>query len=120
MLDMKTSKSDNEIILSFEGEINSTNAEGGEKEVFEALGSNPPEQVTFNFKDLTYISSAGLRILLKVKQACPSLKLVEVTNEVYSVLEMTGFVTMITVDRALTEIDITGCEKIGDGYTCEV
>jgi uncharacterized protein (TIGR02172 family) len=120
MLDMKTSKSDNEIILSFEGEINSTNAEGVEKEVFEALGSNPPEQVTFNFKDLTYISSAGLRILLKVKQLCPSLRLVEVSNEVYSVLEMTGFVTMIAVDRALTEIDITGCEKIGDGYTCEV
>ena len=117
---MKTSKSDNEIILSFEGEINSTNAEGVEKEVFQELGSNPPEQVTFNFKDLTYISSAGLRILLKVKQLCPSLRLIEVSNEVYSVLEMTGFVTMIAVDRALTEIDITGCEKIGDGYTCEV
>ena len=117
---MKTTQSENEITLYFEGEINSTNAESVDKEVFQALGSNPPEQVTFNLKNLTYISSAGLRILLKVKQACPSLRLVEVSNEVYSVLEMTGFVTMIAVDRALTEIDITGCEKIGDGYTCEV
>ncbi|MBQ7683372.1 MAG: phosphotransferase, partial [Bacteroidaceae bacterium] len=44
-----------------------------------------------------------------------SFTLTEVCPEVYQVLEMTGFTKMMTVERALRQMSVEGCEEIGRG-----
>ena len=52
-------------------------------------------------KNLRYISSAGLRVLLKYLRAAKGKKLVmqNVSRDVYDVLELTRFVDLMTVKK---------------------
>lgn len=54
-----------------------------------------------DFKELEYISSAGLRVLLgaqKRMKKAGSLKLRNVCEEIMDVFEMTGFVDILTIE----------------------
>lgn len=64
---------------------------------------------------LEYISSAGLRILLRLKKNYPELKITGVNAAVYDILEMTGFTEMMTVEKAYRVVSVEGCEEIGRG-----
>ena len=55
----------------------------------------------FNFEKLVYISSAGLRVLLKFYKkmtAQGNIKITNVNESIMEVLEMTGFTDFITVE----------------------
>ena len=64
---------------------------------------------------LRYISSSGLRILLRLMKSGKTLKMVNVSPEVYDILEVTGFSEMMTVEKAFREVSVEGCEIIGQG-----
>lgn len=66
-------------------------------------------------KNLEYISSAGLRILLRLRKEDPNLAIVDVSSEVYDILDMTGFTEMMTVKKAYRRLSADGCEMIGKG-----
>ena len=51
--------------IKVQGSVNSTNAAEFEKEL---LGVISGQEMTIDAEDLTYISSAGLRVLLKAKK----------------------------------------------------
>ncbi|MGN1131614.1 MAG: STAS domain-containing protein [Ruminococcus sp.] len=54
-----------------------------------------------DLKDLEYTSSAGLRVLLKAHKAMNNkgdMKVLNVNDSVMEVLEMTGFVDMLTIE----------------------
>lgn len=71
--------------------------------------------VTVNAAELEYVSSSGLRILLSLTKQYKNFKLVEVNADVYDVLNMTGFVKIMCVERALRQMSIEGCEILGVG-----
>ena len=57
--------------------------------------------LVFDMKDLEYISSAGLRVLLgaqKKIQKFGSMKLINVCDDVMEVFEMTGFAEILTIE----------------------
>ena len=55
--------------------------------------------LTIDCKNLTYISSAGLRVLLSAhKKTKGALKLTNVGEIVMDVLEMTGFADILNID----------------------
>lgn len=57
--------------------------------------------LVLDFKNLEYISSAGLRVLLsaqKKMQKIGSMKLINVREEVMEVFEMTGFADILTIE----------------------
>jgi len=60
------------------------------------------KQVELNFTELTYVSSAGLRVLLMGEKAAKakegSMILTGVSEEIMEVLEMTGFADMLTIE----------------------
>ena len=64
---------------------------------------------------MEYISSAGLRVLLRLKKEHPALSVTGVNSTVYEILEMTGFTEMMTVEKAYRIVSIDGCEEIGRG-----
>ena len=59
------------------------------------------KELIFDFKQLEYISSAGLRVLLsaqKVMQKQGSMKLINVREEVNEIFEVTGFSDILTIE----------------------
>ena len=57
--------------------------------------------LTFEFADLQYIASAGLRVLLVAQKRMNkqgSMKLIHVNETVMEVLDMTGFASLMTIE----------------------
>lgn len=107
----------NEGILTIKlcGRIDSNNAAETEKEIFDLIEANGAKSVVLDAENTEYISSAGLRIILKLKKTTDNSKVINASPEVYEIFEMTGFSEIIDVEKALREISVDGCEKIGEG-----
>ena len=101
--------------LELSGRIDSANAAQVERALAEKLAGEKPEVLTLDLAKLSYISSAGLRILLHLRKNVGDMRLVNVSSEVYEILEMTGFTEMMRVEKAMKTVSIEGCEEIGHG-----
>ena len=97
------------------GRIDSGNAAHEEKKLLSWLEGKEGRTVVIDAAKLEYISSAGLRILLRIKKSFPDLTISNVNSEVYEVLDMTGFTEIIKVEKAYRVISVEGCEVIGEG-----
>ena len=73
------------------------------------------QRLTIDAGDLEYIASSGLRILLTLAKRYKEFRIIDVSPEVYDVLNMTGFTKIMNVERALRQLSIEGCEMIGVG-----
>ena len=101
--------------LELSGRIDSANAAQVERALAEKLAGEKPEVLTLDLAKLSYISSAGLRILLHLRKNAGDMRLVNVSSEVFEILEMTGFTEMMRVEKAMKTVSIEGCEEIGHG-----
>ena len=101
--------------IELKGRIDSNNASQVEKSILAQLEGKSREAVVLDAAALEYISSAGLRIILRIKKNCPDLRIVNVNSEVYEILDMTGFTEMMTVEKAYRVVTLDGCEEIGRG-----
>lgn len=97
------------------GKVDSANAAQAEEQINELIKDYSGQALVLDFNELEYISSAGLRVVLRLRKNYPELKIINVSSEVYEILEMTGFTEMMTVEKAYREISIEGCEVIGEG-----
>ncbi len=91
------------------GKIDSANAPEFEKDI---MAAKPSE---IDAAELQYISSAGLRVLLKLTKEVGGVTLYNVGREVYEILEVTGFTTILNVKKALREISVEGKQILGRG-----
>ncbi len=103
------------LTVCLNGRIDASNASEAEKQVNAARAAAPGASVVIDAEKLEYISSAGLRILLRLRKDEPGLTVINVSPEVYDVLDMTGFTEMMTVKKAYRRLSIDGCELIGKG-----
>lgn len=70
-----------------------------EKELGESLDG--VEELIFDFSDLAYVSSAGLRVLLSTQKRMKKqgdMVIQNVNDEVMEVFEITGFVDILTIE----------------------
>jgi uncharacterized protein (TIGR02172 family) len=108
------------ITVLLSGRIDSNNAAQTEADIQAQLAGKGDAPVTIDASGLEYISSAGLRVILRLKKACPELKIIGVIPEVYEIFEMTGFTEMLTVEKAYRVVSVDGCEVIGEGANGKV
>ena len=113
---MRFELNDKTLTLFFEGELNSYNADNIEKDIENTLANQKFETLILDFARISYISSAGLRIILKLKQKYNDVSVVETSLEVYDVFNMTGFSNIMTVKKALRRVYVSGAEIVGEGY----
>ena len=106
----------NVLTLYLEGELNSYNADNVEKEIMAVLEGKTFDKLVLNFSRISYISSAGLRTVLKLKQLYDNFSIVETSLEVYDIFQMTGFVNIMDIKKGLKRVYLSGAEVIGDGY----
>ena len=113
---MKTKLENNVLTVYLGSEINSYNADNIEKEINEALKDQKFGKLVLDFSSVSYVSSAGLRIILKLKQQYNDFSVVETSLEVYDIFSMTGFTNIMDVKKGLKRVYLSGAEVIGDGY----
>ncbi len=104
------------LTLYFPSELNSSNSEKVGQEIDEIIKENNFSSVIVDLDKCSYVSSAGLRVVLKLKQQYDDLVVNNASLEVYDIFQMTGFTNIMKVNKALRVVDLTNTEVIGDGY----
>ena len=115
-----TTKKINDDTIKISGKIDSTNAAEFEKNLFSAAGENY-EDITLDAAELEYISSAGLRVLLKLKKSTKGkVSVINVSPEIYDIFNVTGFDNILDVKKAMRELIVDKMELIGSGLSGSV
>ena len=86
-----------ELIVS--GRLDTQTAPEFEKELDSVLADI--KELTFDFANLEYVSSAGLRVILKAQKAMNaqgSMKLTGVNDSIMEVFDITGFLDILTIE----------------------
>ena len=84
-------------VIKLAGRLDTTTAPALDKTINEDISDT--KHLVLDVKELEYISSAGLRVLLsaqKQMQKLGSMKVTHVREEVMEVFEMTGFADILT------------------------
>ena len=115
-MELITVQENNDLLtIGLKGHIDSNNADKVEQEIVEARKGKENLNVVIDAQELEYISSAGLRIILRLKKEVPDLSVINTSSEVYEIFDITGFSEMMTIKKAYRVIDVEGCEVIGQG-----
>ena len=99
---MKFESNNGVLTVFLEGDIDAQNANSVQSEIEAAKNAHPNDELLFDAKNLRYISSAGLRVILKFLREAKGKKLTmqNVSHDIYDVLEITRLVDLMTVKIA--------------------
>lgn len=99
-MNIDVNKEGSSVTLKVEGRIDTVTAPELEKclnENFEGA-----ESLVFDFGSLSYISSAGLRVLLIAQKRANSedcaMKIINVNDDINEIFEVTGFSSILTIE----------------------
>ena len=99
MLKIEKQLTEKDLCILLQGRLDSQTSPQLEKEILDSIPG--VEKLTLDMKELEYISSAGLRVLLVAMKAMKKLgemKLVSVGETVRDILEVTGFADILTIE----------------------
>lgn len=113
---MEFNLSENILTVNLEGKIDTNNADEIGAELSELAKKFPAEKFILNLENLKYISSSGLRAMLKLgKLKKNNLQLVEASREVYEVFDTSGFTKILNIQKALRKISADNLIELGRG-----
>lgn len=90
---------ENGITLKVSGRLDTTTAPALEAAVTEVIGDC--SRLVLDFAGLEYISSAGLRVILKAQKAMAAkegMKVLHVNDTIMEIFEITGFSDILTIE----------------------
>lgn len=99
MLNISKTKNGNDLTFTLVGRLDTITAPAFEKEIRQNLKGI--ENLVIDLKDLEYISSAGLRVLLaaqKVMNRQGDMVVRNVNDVVMDVFEVTGFIDILNIE----------------------
>jgi len=99
MLNIRIDKNDGKMNIALEGRLDTTTAPELEKKLKGEMGD--VTELTVDLAELSYISSAGLRLLLSAQKTMNkqgSMVVRNVSEEVNEIFEMTGFSDILTIE----------------------
>ena len=104
MLNINQDRTDNKLVVTLEGRIDSITSSELEEALMAALEGT--EELVMDFCGVDYVSSAGLRVLLAAqkimnKQGCMKLK--NVCKAIMDIFEVTGFAEILTIEEQCEE-----------------
>lgn len=98
-MEIKTNKENASMTCVITGRIDTMTAPEVEREVMSNLDG--VTELTLDFENVEYISSAGLRVLLSAQKQMNKqgdMRLIHVRDEVQEVFDITGFSDILTVE----------------------
>ena len=99
MLDIKKTPNGSELTIALKGRLDTLTAPQLEEELNAALDG--VESLGFDFSELEYISSAGLRVLLSAQKTMNtkgSMTVKNVSEEIREIFDVTGFSDILTIE----------------------
>ena len=99
MLDIKKNLDGSKLEFVLDGRLDTITAPQLEEEVTSSLDAIT--ELIFNFSGLTYVSSAGLRVLLssqKTMNEKGSMVVKNVSDEIQEIFDVTGFSDILTIE----------------------
>ena len=93
-------KNSGELKIALVGRLDTQTAPELEKTLDENLPG--ATSVTFDLAELSYTSSAGLRVFLKARKVMKkpdAVRLTHVCDDIIEILEMTGFTDLMTIEK---------------------
>lgn len=96
---INTKKDGNEMTIAISGRLDTSTAPKLEAAIKDDIGGI--RNLIIDVKDLDYISSAGLRVLLSTQKKMNQqgkMKVVNVNETVMEIFEITGFTDILTID----------------------
>ena len=82
MSNIRTELENGVLTLLASGRIDSTSAPEAEKEIISACTGTAHSEVVLDAEELEYISSAGLRVILRLRKSEPTLRVINASSEV--------------------------------------
>jgi len=112
---INTEVKNNLTYVYIDGMINSSNANEFSEKIKDAPGDT--NGIILDLEKLSYISSAGLRVILSAKKRCANKEflVINVNSEVMEIFEVTGFDEIMDIKPASKKISVKGCDIIGRG-----
>ena len=105
-MEIISSEVNNINVLKFTGNLDTNTAPEAENQV-NALLEDGATKILIDFKDLNYISSAGLRVLLatakKMMTTGGTLKICSLNKTVQEVFDISGFSTILSLEANETD-----------------
>ena len=115
-MNLKVNFNEDQILTIYlEGDIDSATAAEAETQIMDIYHAHTAKAVVLDAENLGYISSSGLRVLLKLRKLEQNLKLINASAEVYDILEMTGFTDLFPVSKGYRKIQLEDCKLLGEG-----
>ena len=99
MLNLRKEQDGGLLTVYLEGRLDTVTAPELESELMASL--DDVTDLVLDMKDLEYISSAGLRVLLTAQKSMSqkgSMKLINVNETVMEIFDVTGFVDILTIE----------------------
>ena len=103
------------LVVALFGRLDATNADEVEQRVKAAIQDHGGALLVLDLENLNYVSSVGLRVILRLAKQTGQLAIENASSMVYEVLEMTGFTDMFEVRKAFRRVSVKGCPVIGRG-----
>ena len=99
MLDIKKTQDGPKLELALSGRLDTITAPQLEEEIKADIDG--ASELVFNFTDLAYVSSAGLRVLLSAQKSMNekgSMVVRNVSEEIQEIFDVTGFSDILTIE----------------------
>lgn len=107
--------------IIFPERLDATNTTEYMENYIKELDEVPPDMiVTGDLEQTTYLSSSGLRLVLTMAKKRPDFRLINVSPEVYEVLDMTGLSKKMSIERQILKIPPITSEPIARGSNGQV
>lgn len=112
---MRWQASDGTVTCWLDGRITSNNAKDVEGAIRNAVAESSAKRIVLDAHDLAYISSAGLRVIIRLLKSYGDVMVANASSEVYDVFHTTGMTELVEVRRALRSVDVSHMKQIGAG-----
>ena len=100
------------VLVQLSGRVTADNARQMGEDIDQIREDEAEAPIVIDVDDLAYISSAGLRELIRLGKEVASLTVRNAHSEVYDVFEMTGLTQIMDVRRVPREISLDGLEVV--------
>ena len=103
------------VTIDLSGRVDASTAPAVEASAFDILTREGLDDLVLDCDELTYLSSAGIRVVLRLAKRTRNIRLVNVASEVYEVLDTCGLTEMLDITKAYRRVSVEGCPVIGEG-----
>ncbi len=97
--------------------IDANNANQFEQDLFLVPNLNDAQEIIIDADKLNYISSLGLRVLMKLQKKFKNvpISVINVSGNIYNIFDDTGFTSFLNVKKKLRFVDVDSLQVLGVG-----